>query len=331
MSSKSIVSNYSFIKDFDEPKEISNNKVDNNDNIHLLNYFISVALFSFNAFHIKCMANYYGPEFSSQLFTLMRSIGTMLIGLYLSKYNNIKIIKYEEVQNKPWFLFRSYGNYFSFLARVISLNYLKLSTSQTIVAINPLFVIFFSYIFLKEKLSIRFYIGVAICLFGALLIFSSEKSTGPGLEKSGFELFLGITTGLFNVITLGAIMVGGKILANEGLTEVSQIYWIGLTNSQCAAVFYLIGLLIGFETNTNIVFMLLSFSNSIMFYYAQYYMLLSIKYIEVSKTAAISYFSVIFSFFLGSIFLGDSILFTDILGSLIIFGYNLYNAIYKNN
>jgi hypothetical protein len=72
MTEKNKELNYELMQDFTEPYK-------NNEKIHLLNYFISVAIFSLSAFYIKCLTIYYGPTFSSQLFTAMRSLGTMLI------------------------------------------------------------------------------------------------------------------------------------------------------------------------------------------------------------------------------------------------------------
>ena len=57
-------------------------------------------------------------------------------------------------------------------------------------------------------------------------------------------------------------------------------------------------------------------------------MLLSFGGVDLIKTTALNYLNIVTVFFLGVLILGESVHFTDILGSLIILGYNIFNTAY---
>ena len=69
-------------------------------------------------------------------------------------------------------------------------------------------------------------------------------------------------------------------------------------------------------------------ANGIIFYTATKLQIFSIKNIDIIKIISISYVTLITSFILGAVFLHDKVGLTDIIGSLLVLGYNLYNAIY---
>ena len=56
--------------------------------------------------------------------------------------------------------------------------------------------------------------------------------------------------------------------------------------------------------------------------------LMSFKGIELVKTTAIGYLNIVTVFILGVTFLGEHIYLTDVIGSLIILGFNIYNTMY---
>ena len=66
-------------------------------------------------------------------------------------------------------------------------------------------------------------------------------------------------------------------------------------------------------------------TNAPVFYLANYYSAEALKYITINKLMPINYLSIVFVFILGYIFLGEKIYFTDLLGSIIIVGFQLYN------
>lgn len=77
----------------------------------------------------------------------------------------------------------------------------KLSTAVVaiIFCCNSVFTAIFSSIILKEKISIRSWLGIALCLIG--IIVSSNISSGVGLVSVGLALLSAITMGLYTVIS----------------------------------------------------------------------------------------------------------------------------------
>ena len=57
-------------------------------------------------------------------------------------------------------------------------------------------------------------------------------------------------------------------------------------------------------------------------------LVLSNKNIDIVKLTSIGYVQIVLAFIFGVLFLNESVALTDIVGSLIIFGYNTYNAYY---
>jgi len=55
-------------------------------------------------------------------------------------------------------------------------------------------------------------------------------------------------------------------------------------------------------------------------------LVLSNKNIDIVKLTSIGYVQIVLAFIFGVLFLNESVALTDIIGSLIIFGYNIYNA-----
>ena len=60
-------------------------------------------------------------------------------------------------------------------------------------------------------------------------------------------------------------------------------------------------------------------------------LILSLKGVDLNKTTAIGYITVVTVFILGAIFLGEKIHVTDVIGSLLILGFNVYNSMYPVN
>jgi drug/metabolite transporter (DMT)-like permease len=58
---------------------------------------------------------------------------------------------------------------------------------------------------------------------------------------------------------------------------------------------------------------------------------MGIKKVDLSKSAAINYTKIVFVFIFGGIFLGEKVFFTDIIGTLLILSYMLYNLFYPIN
>lgn len=74
-----------------------------------------------------------------------------------------------------------------------------------------------------------------------------------------------------------------------------------------------------------IKYILYVMTNAPIFYLANYYNAEALKYISINKLNPITYLSIVFVFILGYFLLGENIYLTDVIGSIIIIGFQLYN------
>ena len=79
---------------------------------------------------------------------------------------------------------------------------------------------------------------------------------------------------------------------------------------------------------TNILYVLYSFSNGIIFYLANYCMAEALNIMPMNKFIPMNYLRVVFIFIFGFIILGEKVFFTDIVGSALIVGFQVYNVCY---
>lgn len=75
----------------------------------------------------------------------------------------------------------------------------------------------------------------------------------------------------------------------------------------------------------NIKYILYVMTNAPIFYLANYCDAKALKYISINKLNPITYLSIVFVFILGYFLLGENIYLTDVIGSIIIIGFQLYN------
>ena len=75
----------------------------------------------------------------------------------------------------------------------------------------------------------------------------------------------------------------------------------------------------------NIKYILYVMTNAPIFYLANYYNAEALKYISINKLNPITYLTIVFVFILGYFLLGEKVYLTDIIGSVIIIGFQLYN------
>ena len=66
-------------------------------------------------------------------------------------------------------------------------------------------------------------------------------------------------------------------------------------------------------------------SNGFLFYIANYLNTLCLRYIAISKFQPITYLTIVFTFIISAIFLGEPVYFSDLIGTLIIIGFQYYN------
>ena len=278
-------------------------------------------MWAFVSIHIKTMITFFPDAFSVNTIAFWRNFPLLFFGYYACKKKGIKIHKWSEIQNKFWFLLRSLGFYFLIVLWVLMNIYFRVSTCQCICNCNPIIVLIISSIILKEKFYPRYIVGVVICIIGTFMIVSNEKGGNKDTKKEN-NIVLGMTFSSVHLILTSFANFAQRIISKEGIEADEQNFYLGIFNSAPAVIVMFFS---GYTGLSNIKYILYVLTNSPLFYLANYFSAMSLKYISINKFIPLIYLSILFVFILGFIFLGEKVYFTDIIGSILILGFQVYN------
>lgn len=210
----------------------------------------------------------------------------------------------KQIGGKFWLLtFRGVAGFVALLFFFYNISQIPLGEAMTFSKTSTIFTAVLAYIFLKEKLGIKGWIGVFIGFIGIIFI---TEFDGSSLEKSDY---LGILSGV------------GAALAYTSVRELRKFYdtrAIVLSFMTIGTVGPLILMIIGsFYSNSNLDFMLGSFIMpkpndwliiillGIFATLAQIYMTKAYSFAKAGIIGTISYSNIVFSIILGLI-LGDN-------------------------
>lgn len=109
---------------------------------------------------------------------------------------------------------------FSMLILQLSIHLGKASLSAVIVSMNPLFVALFSWLILKERMSLGYIIGLALGLFGiAILVMGEVELNTVRYRNLPLGIVLAIIAslgfGFYTVLTKKAVMRYGNLITNS--------------------------------------------------------------------------------------------------------------------
>ena len=305
---------------------------------------ISQLLWAIVSIQIKTMITLFPDIYTLNTIAFYRTFPLGIIGYYLCKNKNISIHNFKEIKNKFWFLIRNIGFYAMVVLWVVMNIFFRVSTCQCIVNCNPVLVLVISSFLLNEKFYPRYIIGIIICFIGAYMIVSNERKPTFINEKTNdespnvrnlLEIFLrnldekeknGILYGVIAALTHLTISAFANFaqreIRKEGIAGDEQNFWLGVFN--CIPSFVCMLFQGNFGLN-NIKYPLYIMTNAPVFYFANYTTAEALKNITINKLIPLNYLSIVFVFILGYIFLGEKVYFTDLLGSIIIIGFQIYN------
>ena len=210
----------------------------------------------------------------------------------------------KQLGGKFWLLiFRGVAGFVALLFFFYNISQISLGEAMTFSKTSTIFTAVLAYIFLKEKLGIKGWIGVFLGFIGILFI---TEFDGSSLEKSDY---LGIFSGV------------GAALAYTSVRELRKFYdtrAIVLSFMSVGTIAPMILMLIGsFYSNEKLDFMLGTFIMpkiddwvyiillGIFSTYAQIYMTKAYSFAKAGIIGTISYSNIVFSIILG-LFLGDA-------------------------
>jgi drug/metabolite transporter (DMT)-like permease len=313
-------------------------------------FLLSAITLGFNTFHIKLTSKLFPQSFSPNSFMAWRSVCVFVVSIVLIRQLGITVKPIREINNKFWFFQRTLGNYFSFYFFISCMLYLRASTASCFNSMYPPVVLIFSIFILKEKFHTRYLIGLLLCICGAFLIILNERpkhghpitisdntymgdnvplnstadtAAAPSEQLDYLSLVKGTSFGCVHVLIVSLNIIANKIVGKE-LSHVEQCYYLGISNIIMGVSSTLFAANV---ENFNPFYFFFAFLNGFIFYIATYLMNESFKGMELSKLTPMSYLNTLTVFFLGVLFLNESFNSTDILGSLCIISFNLFNAL----
>lgn len=262
-------------------------------------------------------------NFSANTFVMFRSIGLAGFLYLIMKYKNIPIRDVRTINQKHWFLIRTCGIYFAFLTYLIELLYLRLSTAACLGGCAPFIMMGLSALMLKEKLYMRHIFGMVFCFLGSVLIVSNEKKdTGTKVSDEYNNISFGVFMGVLNFLFWGAASFTQKLFILDKLDTENQIFYIGVTNTILAIICALIQGRFDFD----IVNALCGLAHAVIFYFGTLTTDWSLQLMDASKFAPTIYIFTMMVFVVSLAVFKESLYFTDIIGSLFIVSFHVYNA-----
>jgi drug/metabolite transporter (DMT)-like permease len=317
--------------DFDLNRSTENPK--HTETYGLLIFAISNILYGINAFQLKHMKVVFPSEYDGMLLGFWRGIAILIISLGIMKKKNINILDVREINDntKFWLGVRSIGQFLAYVTYISALLYLRVATANCISSMNPVVVVILCTFILNEKFYSRYAVGIFICFIGTLMIILNDRKVKISDEEilehidKDTGIFYGTIYAVINLILIAMLSVSSKILIKEKIGFENQCFYLGFTNSILSILFFILfGKVYFFQTS--IIFTFLSLINGCIFFIATQCLIESLRWVDLNKTTPLAYLATITVMILGVIFLGEPIFFTDVLGSMLILGYNVYNS-----
>ena len=290
---------------------------------------IGTFFLSLNCFYAKMILKSYPADFDSIEFLFMRGLSIVIYGIIHTFYTKQKILSINELPLKLWFLIRANANFFYNAFSISALWYLRASTVQIIILLSPLLVLVLSHFLLKEPLYIRYLFGGIMCVGGSMIIILNEKKSpskstkDKNDNKSSFGVFIGVFLSLISVVFYAIINISSKILASHRVSLNNQMIYIGGANMMYSFVYILLKRKMCFKIGYLI--MCIFHGSFFYIYYICYNRALQLA--QVDKIVVLIYLQIVLVFVLANIFLGEAIYGTDILGTLIMMSYMVYNVL----
>ena len=298
------------------------------EKIGMLYCLLAHFLWTSNSIYLKYLTQYFGQKFKNKTFLFSRGLMTVLISYFLGLYQECKILKLTELPKNilKALLIRMNFNFFSMSIWVVSVRYLRISTCQIISTLSPIIIIFFSILFLNEKFFPRYTYGIFFGILGSVITILNENKIPVVEEKQSkaYEIFIGVLCNFLSMITGGIEGVCNKIMAKEKTPITSQMFYAGI--SHCFYSFF--WMLITNDFDYTVKYFLMCMGHAILFFGGFFFFNKGLQIIDLSKTSIIQYSKIVFVFILGTIFLGQKVFFSDILGSSIIVGFMIYHVLH---
>ena len=286
-----------------------------------------------NSVYLKFITQYYHERFKNKTFLFPRGLCIIILSYFLGKHFDGKIYTLSELspQIKKCVLIRANVSFFGMCMWLIAIYYLRITTCQIISTLNPIVLIYFSVIFLKEKYYSRYTVGVIMGIIGSCIIVlnenkvakESEEKTDNKNNSSKSYVLIGLISICGNIMLSGVIGVVNKIMADQKISLYTQLFYFGIFHSGYSFLW----MLFTNDFDYTLLYFIMCGFHSFLFFLGNYFNYIGLKIIDLSKNAIVQYTKIVFVFILGTLIIGEKIFFSDILGSTIIVSFMIYHAL----
>ena len=319
--------------DYNKEKQLINNQDSSSKfsqkykkkKIGLLVLAISVLFGSSGQIYTKIIQKTYPDDFKTIQLLFIRSFTVFFFAIFHSHMRNEKIMNLRDIPEKKWFFFRTSANFFGLACMTVELWYLRASTTIIIQNIDPLFVLILSFLILKEKFYKRYILGIIICFIGALITILNESKVKINNKAfSNEDRTIGLFFSFIGLFFISSIKVANKIMVNNKVTIVSQMFYISITTMIYSSIYTVFFGGLCFKVG----YLLMCLVHGIFFYLGNITQNYAFQLCPLRKIILVQYLNVLYIFILSFIFLNEKIFFSDILGASFIVGFMLYNSYY---
>ena len=283
----------------------------------IAHFFLAV-----NQLQLKTFAKWFKNEYTQNNLLVYRSLATCAISYYLIKRKNETIPSLLKINSKFWFFCRECGAYIILFFYLEMTTYFRVSTCQCIYGCHPIIVLLLSIIIINENFYWRYVVGMILSFIGSIFILLNEVQPEQRKQNDNKSVFIGIIFSFGYLTTLCVSKFAQKMLCKDHMTPEVQTFYLGFFTALQAFIF----LLFDFKLGLNLIYILYCFSNGLIFCIVNMLCTEAMGNLAISKYLPLTYFATVFIFILGWIVLGERVYFTDIVGSLLIVGFQIYNA-----
>ena len=293
---------------------------------------LSVITNGINHFHFKYMKQSIGEGYDEYSFTIWRCLFILMVNYCLMRFKNETMTPFSQLKNNIWFWVRVIIQFVALQTMLMLISFFRVSTATCFISMAPLAIVVMSCMLLGEKFFMRYIYGIFICFGGVLLIVMNEKKEGSTGEDTKvkdsptlYTLVCGFLCGCAQLLAVAVHRVSSKVLVKQKIDMNTQLMYPSFA---CIVLSFIFIPLCGREFKCGFWLIFHSGLNCLIWLLSTILILVSFKGIELVKTTAIGYLNIVTVFILGVLFLGETIYLTDVLGSLLILGFNIYNTMY---
>ena len=293
---------------------------------------LSVITNGINHFHFKYMKQSIGEGYDEYSFTIWRCLFILMVNYCFMRFKNETMTPFSQLKNNIWFWVRVIIQFVALQTMLMLISFFRVSTATCFISMAPLAIVVMSCMLLGEKFFMRYIYGIFICFGGVLLIVMNEKKEGSTGEDTKvkdsptlYTLVCGFLCGCAQLLAVAVHRVSSKVLVKQKIDMNTQLMYPSFA---CIVLSFIFIPLCGREFKCGFWLIFHSGLNCLIWLLSTILILVSFKGIELVKTTAIGYLNIVTVFILGVLFLGETIYFTDVLGSLLILGFNIYNTMY---